>query len=388
MQIDRRFLKMERNNVVSRKITVFGKAGMQNKSFKRIMVLLLAGIMVFCPAAAVLAAAADTAADESADTSANDFADVVNDATDEAADEIVVTGIMPVDSAADGAAPFGINEANAAFSHYTGEITMIDIWNGFDFIRIINPEGGETDFIVDGKTVFSSLDGLVDFSAVKIGETIDVYFVKPLVMTLQYPPRFTASVIVLPTQDNPGSAFVGIVGKDGLASDGSIKLTISDETEIIRQSDGKPFDADGIAGRVIIAYYAITTRSIPPIAPVIKAIVLDELGVPVFVNGLRLQNIEAFVKSDGTVMAPLRAITEALGHTVSWDPEQFSARVGVAIVVTIGSDEYAVGRAVPTKLEAAAELINDRTYAPLSFYLTILHMELDDGAGLISLSGE
>jgi hypothetical protein len=126
---------------------------------------------------------------------------------------------------------------------------------------------------------------------------------------------------------------------------------------------------------------------LPPIALVQKVAVLDKAGLPVYVNGIRLFGASAIVKPDGTVLAPLRAITEALGYTLEWYDEQNTARVGAAIYVTIGSDEYTVGRAMPLKLDAAAELINWSTYVPLSFYQAIMQMELDDSAGLISLTG-
>jgi hypothetical protein len=165
-------------------------------------------------------------------------------------------------------------------------------------------------------------------------------------------------------------------------------LNISDDTKITRQSDGKSADKSALQNRIIVAYFAITTRSLPPIALVEKAVALDKLGLPVFVNGLRLFETEAIINADGQVLAPLRAITEALGYDVSWDGDQRIARVGVAIYVKIGSDEYTVGRAMPQKLEAAAILHNARTYVPLSFFTSIVQMELDNGGGLIMLTGK
>ena len=277
----------------------------------------------------------------------------------------------------------------AAFKKISGEITMIDVWNDYRFIRVMNAEGGETDFVIDEQqTVYSDLNGLSDSGVIAIGNKVDAYYVAPPFMTLQYPARFTAGVIVARDANNPGDAFVGVIDKDGRASDGSITLNISDETSIIRQSDGLTVDKFQLNNRIIIAYYAVTTRSYPPTAIVQKVVVLDKTGAPVFVNGTRLFYAEAFVKNDGTVMAPLRAIAEALGYAVDWDAEQMSARVGASIYVKIGSDEYVIGYAASIKLEAAAELINDRTYAPLSFYKTILSLTYDDSNGLINLKSD
>jgi hypothetical protein len=301
--------------------------------------------------------------------------------------EVLEGGIMAIGGEIGTDGP-GEAQGEPAYSKVSGKVEAIDVWDGQPYIRIMEPEGGETDFVVEeGMTVFSDLDGLSKFDSVKIGSEADVYFIKPLFMTLQYPPRFTASVVVVRPEGNPGSAFVGAVDKDGRASDGSITLNISDETIITRQSDGKKADASSIRNKIVIAYFAITTRSLPPIALVQKVIVLDNLGIPVFVNGVRLFDAAAVVNGDGVILAPLRAVTEALGYDVSWDDATNTARVGVAIYVKIGSDEYTVGRAMPMKLDAAAELIGWRTYVPLSFFTSICQMELDEG-GLINLSGK
>jgi len=291
--------------------------------------------------------------------------------------------------AADGEDPFdGGNKGETAFSLISGKITMIDQWNDSQFIRVTDENGGETDFVIAGnETVFSDLNGLVGIGDIEIGKTVDAYYVLPPIMTLQYPPRFTASVILVRNEGHAGSAYVGIVDKDGLASDGSVKLNVSEETKVCLQSDGKDFGGK-LESRIIIAYFAITTRSMPPIALVQKVVVLDKMGVPVFYNGNQLFNAAAVIKPDGTIMAPIRAIAEAAGFNVEWDDVVQGVRVGVAIYFKIGSDEYTVGRAMPQKLDAAAELINSRTYVPISFYQKILGMEFDDSYGLINLVGK
>lgn len=291
---------------------------------------------------------------------------------------------------------FEAKPEEAAFSKLSGTVEnvsleLLDAYGNYPIIRILHEEGGETDFLIDEtKTVISDLNGFTDFNSLKVGDSVEVYFLKPLIITLQYPPRYTASAVVVRNKDNPGSAFVGVVNKDGRASDGSIVLNISDATEITRQSDGKKAGKDSISGKSIIAYFAITTRSMPPQALVTKVIVLDKLGLPIFVNGARVYayDAEAIVNGDGVILAPLRAVVEALGYDVSWDDAEQAARVGVAIYVKIGSDEYTVGRAMPLKLEAAAVLKYGRTYVPLSFFTSIAQMELDDSNGLIKLSGK
>lgn len=281
----------------------------------------------------------------------------------------------------------------AVFSHVAGSVTLMDEWNGHKSFRVLDTDGGEADFTVDiSDTVFSDLEKTTGYYDIAVGKSVDVYFVKPAVMTLQYPPRYTASVVVIRDEGNPGNAFVGVIDELGLASDGSIRLNIADDARVTLQSDGSVVDVANacdclFANRIIIAYYTITTRSFPPIAPVSNVVILDRLGVPVFVNGMRLFSAEARVKADGSVMLPLRAIAEALGFEVSWDDDSKTARIGVATYVKIGSDEYVAGRMAPMKLEAAAELYKDHTYAPVSFYQLFMSMNYKNVNGLITLQG-
>ena len=362
----------------------------KNGNLRKLLAAVMALAMILCPAAGLYAGMGPVAP-------------VEQDRSGEEGDAAL---IMPVDAAADeggkntdlGPAPLypeagDGDEANieinkdAAFSLTSGEVTMIHEWNDLPCIRVTDADGGETDFVVEAdRTVFTDADGLIEYADVVMGAKVSVYYVKPLMMTMQYPPRYVASVVAAPGADSPGSVFVGIVNADGRATDGSIVLNVSDGAAIVRQSDGLAYAGD-YAGRIILAYYAITTRSFPPIALVDKVVVLDKMGVPVYVNGIKLFNAEAVTDKNGVTLIPLRAVVEALGYNVAWDDAESTARIGVAIYVKIGSDEYIIGRAAPIKLDAAAALINDRTYVPVSFYERLLNMEYDADSGLIMMKG-
>ena len=366
----------------------YTKGAKRSGSARKATAILLSCLIMIWPAFGAFAAADATVAEDEALAEAFDDADV------KPIDIVLEGGIMAI-GAEIGPDDFG-GQGEAAFSVLSGTVSLIiiempDAYSNQPVIRIRNEEGGETDFIIDdAKTVVSDLSGFASFSSINEGDNVDVYFLKPLIITMQYPPRYMASVVVIRSADNPGSAFVGVVDKDGRASDGSIVLNISGDTDITRQSDGKKADKASIASKNIIAYFAITTRSMPPQALVTKVVVLDKLGLPVFVNGARVYEYgaEAIVNADGVILAPLRAVVEAMGYDVTWDDAERAARVGVAIYVKIGSDEYTVGRAMPLKLDAAAELIYSRTYVPLSFFTSILQMELDENGGLINFTGK
>jgi hypothetical protein len=91
---------------------------------------------------------------------------------------------------------FGYDYINIQYK-MTGKVCMIDFWCGSPYIRIKSDENGITDFIIEaGRTVIKDSNGLISLDQVVIGDTVDIYFKKPLVVTLQFPPRFTADEVV------------------------------------------------------------------------------------------------------------------------------------------------------------------------------------------------
>lgn len=91
----------------------------------------------------------------------------------------------------------------------------------------------------------------------------------------------------------------------------------------------------------------------------------------------------AFILQDRTLV-PVRFVTEALGATVSWDPDR--QQVGVrplpdegpgvgSILLTIGSRTVQVaGR--PVELDVAPQIVADRTFVPLRFVAETLGLDV------------
>ena len=50
-------------------------------------------------------------------------------------------------------------------------------------------------------------------------------------------------------------------------------------------------------------------------------------GVRVFVDGVPLDAPASYISGSGTTMVPLRAVAEALGCTVAWDPVTFTVSI-------------------------------------------------------------
>ena len=88
--------------------------------------------------------------------------------------------------------------------------------------------------------------------------------------------------------------------------------------------------------------------------------------VRVYVNGVRVEAKEAYIK-DGRTMLPMWAIFEALGAEVTWDNEAKCAiaiKDGAEVKITIGEAAlYKNGEKIA--LDASAEIVNDRTMVPV-----------------------
>lgn len=98
-------------------------------------------------------------------------------------------------------------------------------------------------------------------------------------------------------------------------------------------------------------------------------------------QNLALETYSIYEKS-GQIMVPVRTVSEQLGFTVQWAPEDRSVTLDNGEVNTklyIGMDSYykasstAFGMSKPENLGAAPEIINNTTYVPVSMYNILLH---------------
>lgn len=96
-------------------------------------------------------------------------------------------------------------------------------------------------------------------------------------------------------------------------------------------------------------------------------------------NGNKINSdVPPYVK-DGRTLAPIRAILEALGMTVSWDGTTQTAtavKADITISVTINSN-IAVVNGVQKTLDVPAEITNGRTFVPVRFFAEALNMNVD-----------
>ncbi|MGF7184242.1 hypothetical protein GGQ84_000325 [Desulfitispora alkaliphila] len=178
-----------------------------------------------------------------------------------------------------------------------------------------------------------------------------------------------------------------------VSSDNMLKLNITDETDIILE-DGTAFEGE-LANRKLVVTYEASTRSIPAKTTPTEIVVLfEKASVPVYklaedekealeiefseieiiVNEKRIQAPDAYENDQGTIMVPLRAISEAIGYEVNWNQKLNSVTVGKGISVKIGEDNYICMKMAPIQLGTAPELKDGKTYVPLNFFRKVVNM--------------
>lgn len=89
-------------------------------------------------------------------------------------------------------------------------------------------------------------------------------------------------------------------------------------------------------------------------------------------------DVPPYVK-DGRTLAPMRAILEALGMTVSWDPSSQTAtavKADINISISINSN-IAIVNNTQQSLDVPAEITNGRTFVPVRFFAEALGMKVD-----------
>lgn len=274
------------------------------------------------------------------------------------------------------------------FGSYTGtvkEVTKRD--NGDVFVVLESEEGGPSNFVITETT--SLIGGL----ELKEGQTLTGFYENNRPMILIYPPQYNVSAVV-EAQEN---LFVKAdrFDKDLVSSDNMLKLNISEDTEIVWENGTQinwikaPTSeelTDVLGDRKLIAFYDVSTKSIPAQTTPKKVVVLsgkeaepvsDVSGFDIEVNAKVIAAPSAFQEEE-TVMVPLRAIAESLGLAVEWDSEKQSVTVGDNAVLVIGSKSY---HAYETDIEmTAAPILRDgSTYVSMEFFKIITPANVYEG---------
>ncbi|QTD43124.1 stalk domain-containing protein [Sporosarcina sp. Te-1] len=193
---------------------------------------------------------------------------------------------------------------------------------------------------------------------------------KPMIMI--YPPQYSPDVVILETEE-PGSVAIGKFNEDLLNDSLSLKLHVSDKTELSSVS-GKKVTADDLHGKDLVVFYTITTRSIPAQTTPEKIVVLDEVASDdaetpdqgTVTNPAIDKIIEAdHYEVDGVKMVPLRLIAEELGYKVSSTGKGAIVSKGaLSFTITRGEKSYGYNKSLRYFEVAPALLAPSKTYVP------------------------
>ncbi len=121
-----------------------------------------------------------------------------------------------------------------------------------------------------------------------------------------------------------------------------------------------------------------------------SAKVLDVDGVTLNGHVIKFDS-PPYIKGGRTVI-PVRAITQGLGASVSWDPETRTVTVekdGIVIELPIGSN-IAIVNGVEVEMDTNADITNARTYVPIRFIVETFKLGIhwDDENEIVEIDDE
>lgn len=211
-----------------------------------------------------------------------------------------------------------------------------------------------------------------------IGAEVMAFYNENAPMIMIYPPQYNVEAIAL-VQDE-SSYLVDYFDADLLNYEKSLILHIGENTEIVSQ-DGTAYEGE-LAHRKLFVEYSVVLESYPAQTSPSRIVVFDEASYlenieqkQLIVNNGPVTAPSAYLNEHDEVMVPLRAIAEALGYEVTWHGETKEVRVGIAMSLQIGKDEYVFARMAPIQLGTAPVLIDGNTYVPLSFFQEVLQAD-------------
>lgn len=101
-------------------------------------------------------------------------------------------------------------------------------------------------------------------------------------------------------------------------------------------------------------------------------------GISVFVKGIDLQSDTSPVIKQGRMLMPVRAVTEALGAVLQWNPKTFTATISknkTVIVMNLDTKVVTVNEK-EVELDVPPQIINNRTLVPVRFIAETFNLDV------------
>lgn len=262
-------------------------------------------------------------------------------------------------------------EVKEQFSNVKGTITAINRHGADDRMQLIEIDLGEdvTAHVVRAADTFVA-------DELAVGDHIVAFYDATAMMIAIYPPRYKAEAIALVNEER--EVMVDFFDENLRNAANTLVLNIGGETKIEDQN-GDDFKGS-LANQKLYVEYTFTTKSLPAQTTPSRVVVLNDVAVaPIAektftVNGATIEAPAAFETEDGTVMVPLRALAEALGHEVGWDDATMGITIGHFMSLQIGQDAYVFAKKAPMELGTAPQLVDIHTYVPLNFFTEVAQL--------------
>lgn len=161
------------------------------------------------------------------------------------------------------------------FNSITGTVKSItdsETSKDIKYVLVENENGEEANIVISKDTY------ILNNAEVTVGKVVTGFYASNTPMLMIYPPQYKTEVLVVGNMDQ--IVKYDVFDKDLISSDKSLKLSISDKTEIVSQ-DGKAFEGE-LANRKLVVLYGVSSKSIPAQTNPSKIIVLfDKPATPI-----------------------------------------------------------------------------------------------------------
>lgn len=270
--------------------------------------------------------------------------------------ESVVTGEVPTEEA----------QVQPVFIKIAGTIDSVDVRNNATYYTMKEGENTNVLVVTADTLVFDNTGKKVEL---KKGDKVMAHTYANKPMPAIYPPQYGPEVVIV-EKEEMGFVALGTFDKNLLDANLSLKLNISDETELSSLS-GREVKIADLAEQNLLVFYTITTMSIPAQTPPSKVVVLDqkEEAQEVAVDSV-IEEIMAndFYQVNGTKMVPLRLLAEELGYKVtSTGKGAIISKGAKSYTITLGEKAYGYNKALRYFEVAPALLEPMKTYVPVEF---------------------
>jgi len=264
--------------------------------------------------------------------------------------------------------PIKQEEIQPVFIKTTGTVESIEKRGDVNYYSIKDGEKINVLAVTEDTSLF---DNTGKKAEIKKGDKVAAYTYANKPAILIYPPQYSPEVVIVETEAM-GTAAVGSFDKNLLDESLSLKLNISEETELMSIS-GKEVNSTDLAGKDLLVFYTFTTKSIPAQTSPRKVVLLDqqESETNAVVTDIIAKD---FYEVEGTKMVPLRLIAEELGYkVVSTNNGALLTKGAQSYTMTRGEKLYGYNKALRSFEVAPALLEPGKTYVPLHFIEELLN---------------